>query len=186
MQDEFSSPSRILNLQLNSKPAEAIRLLGALKKTSTLSLSSSCTLKVAYSSEAVIDRDSLKEVELEINKFWSSSDNVDVYLAIIILTLEGTYDRARSLLDRLSLVFGTTRLNFDAAIRIDNLPEGFFGKAKVFEERHNANDFRATVNELLDEHSTLVPAYIEMIRATIMSHDWEKANELTQNASLIQ
>lgn len=52
--------------------------------------------------------------------------------------------------------------------------------------RHNSNDFQATVNTLLDEYSTLVPAFIEMIKASIMSRDWEKANELAQNASLIQ
>lgn len=42
------------------------------------------------------------------------------------------------------------------------------------------------MNSLLDEYSTFLPAYIEMIKASIMGRDWEKANELTQNASLIQ
>lgn len=105
------------------KAAEAIRLLGALKKTSTFNLSASCALKVAYSSETVtgssifsefltlrkysetsiffLDRESIKDIELEINKHWNTSDIVDAYCAAIILTLEGTNERARSLLEKL-------------------------------------------------------------------------------------
>lgn len=58
---------------------------------------------VLLSRKCFLDRDSLKDIELEINKSWASTDQVDVYLAIMLLILEGAYDRARSLLDRLLL-----------------------------------------------------------------------------------
>lgn len=105
------------------KIPDAIRILNALKKNTEIQLAIAIGLRVAYSSEAVVgkinaptpakcivnsDRESLKDVDAQINVLWTSPKPTGAYLASVLLSFEATYDRARSLLDQ---IISTTASN---------------------------------------------------------------------------
>ncbi|KAI6188453.1 Tetratricopeptide repeat protein 21B [Aphelenchoides besseyi] len=188
------------------KSAEAIRLLNNYMNESDLDLAVFTALKIAYTNEKTVDKDSIREMDMKIQAAWATSHDRAAFLTGTLLMFEKTFDRARSLIERtansnthnstcvaqkgwLELLTGrdskAAMTNFENAIA-SKCPEAYLGKARHLEMRHDLNAMKTTVNELITEHPTLLAGYIELIKVLAMSRDWEAMAEAAQNASLIQ
>lgn len=75
---------------------------------------------------------------------------------------------------------------FETAIVASKWPDAYFGQAKIYTDRHAIQELQKLLSDLLEEHNTHIPGYIEAIKTTIMIKNWDKVTEIAQSASLIQ
>lgn len=69
------------------------------------------TLRIVHLSESTVDKETLREIERQIQTEWMESSDESAYLAALILLLENLVDRARLFLDKLNST-GNSRVIF--------------------------------------------------------------------------
>uniref|UniRef100_A0A7E4W4V3 Tetratricopeptide repeat protein 21B n=1 Tax=Panagrellus redivivus TaxID=6233 RepID=A0A7E4W4V3_PANRE len=189
------------------KSAEAIRTLTNVKKTSQIELAVSTALKIAYESEATIDKDSVKNIDAEINQQLGNADLNAVYVAATLWFYNGAVEKARSLLDKVAAVaknhskiltlrgwieviskkdIKLALQSFETSVTLDHFPDAYLGQAQIHKERHSNAELFHVLSNLLNECNLFIPAYIENIKAAIIMRNWDKVTEIAQSASLIQ
>uniref|UniRef100_A0A914N707 Tetratricopeptide repeat protein n=1 Tax=Meloidogyne incognita TaxID=6306 RepID=A0A914N707_MELIC len=191
------------------RSSEAMRLLNIMLRDESMAeykLSTLHALRIAHCSEKKIDREALRELDRQIQTLWSQQiPERGAFTATTLLLLDRQFERARPLLDKLSsqsnssflslrgwleLLSGkvsqSTLENFDRAIALDKNVEAFLGKAHLFKIRQNIIDMESTLNSLLNANSSVLPAYVELAKASAMNRHWETMAEICQKAALIQ
>uniref|UniRef100_A0A915CUD6 Histone H2A/H2B/H3 domain-containing protein n=1 Tax=Ditylenchus dipsaci TaxID=166011 RepID=A0A915CUD6_9BILA len=199
-----------LSFTANSgKASDAIRLLKRMDgKFSDYQIAILYGLRMAYSNENKLDRESLKETEKAIQQLAATSNpETATYSAAILLALEGNYDKARPLIAKIATPSTTNSSYltlrgwlevlsgrdmraalemFEKSILINKSAEAFLGKAKVFEKRQNAAEMKTVLNSLISANPTFLPGYIELIKTSAMTRNWDEVNELVQKIALFQ
>ncbi|CAD5217251.1 unnamed protein product [Bursaphelenchus okinawaensis] len=179
------------------KTADAIRILNALTDEPDLDLAVFNALRIAYSLETVVDKDSVRNVEEKAQAAWAKSHDRGAFLCGTLYMFEKNYERAKPLIDRcteqkgwLEVLWGRdlslAMKKFEAAMEMDNHPEGYLGKIQLMKMRNNLVELREICTELVEQHPTLLAGFIELIRVLIMSRKWEEIGETSQQATLIQ
>uniref|UniRef100_A0A1I7RZM2 Tetratricopeptide repeat protein 21B n=1 Tax=Bursaphelenchus xylophilus TaxID=6326 RepID=A0A1I7RZM2_BURXY len=142
------------------KVADAIRILNGLTDEPDLELAVYNALKIAYNSESVVDKDSVRNAEEKAQNAWAKSHDRGAFLCGTIYMFEKSYERAKPLIDRvansnthnaiclaqkgwLEVLWGRdlnlATKKFEAAIETDNNPDGYLGKIKLLQTRRFAD-----------------------------------------------
>ncbi|VDK46613.1 unnamed protein product [Anisakis simplex] len=151
------------------KIAEAMRTLEELRRDSTVGFASLIGLRTAHSMAKRPDKESMKEIDKEVNSLWSNSNADQCTKAATVIMLFDNIDKASSLIEN---AFNKASDNVELTT------------LKGWLELEKGRD--AKLAQKLFEGAIAQVGNIEYCRCLMMSHDWEKTIEQCQRTLLIQ
>ncbi|XP_053925201.1 tetratricopeptide repeat protein 21B isoform X2 [Cuculus canorus] len=179
---------------------DGIRQLESIKNKQEVSLCTMMALIYAHKKSPNPDRDAILELDAKMKEQRKIAGQQALYFAGLFLWHLGREDKAREYVDRMIKVSGGCKEGlilkawlditcgkethvkkavkyFDEALQEGTDVFALFGKAQYFEARQNYSGALETVNQIIANFQSFIPAYIKKMKLQLALQDWEQAVE---------
>ncbi|EPB73845.1 tetratricopeptide repeat protein [Ancylostoma ceylanicum] len=195
---------KAIALNLNGRPAEAMRLLEPLR-SGDYAFGALHALKQAHNMAETPDRQSLLEIESAISSI-RDAPAIAQYSAAEALFFMKEYAKAKPFLEKIvkenpdnalfACLSGWTEISlgrdqkstvemFDRAIAGRYL-DGYVGKMAVLAARQLANEMKALAKDALAASFGHMPFHVESARACLLAKEWNNTLQALQNSNIVE
>lgn len=192
---------------MEGKTQEALREFEAIKNKPDVSLCSLLALIYAHKMSLSPDREAILESDTKLKELRKGAEPKALYHAGLFLWHIGRHDKAREYIDRMIKMsnggkegqilrawLDITRgkepytkkalRSFEEVLQNGNDIFALLGKAQCLEMRQNYSSALETVNQIIVNFPSFLPAFVQKMKLQLALQDWDQTIEIAQRLML--